>query len=457
MQQPLRRFLVALALLGGCSGTTAASAEQAPAVRPAPPAQGMPVPPLTFPADSLKARATVPTRPGIAVLLEDSLALIAGKRVALLTNQNGVDAAGISDIDRLFADPAAKAAKVQLVRLFAPEHGIRGTEDRINIGNEIDQKTGLAVISLYGRVPMPPPDSLLRDVDVLVVDLQDLGARPWTFPASMLYALRAAAKNKLRIIVLDRPNPIGGHIVEGPIADSALTNHEVHAPPKMARPTAIYPVPLRHGLTMGEMARFYNSVLGLGADLRVMPAAGWRRAAWFDETGLPWIRPSPNMPSLISAMLYPGMVAFEPTNVSVGRGTPTAFQLIGAPWMNPARVLALLDTIPMAGVRLAAEDFTPQKPGDSKYDGRVVRGLRITVTDREQLRSVSLFASLFWAIAKAHPDSLKVRDEGFDRTFGPAALRQALLAGESPRAVLARDSAAVTAFRRRVAPFLLYR
>ena len=425
----------------GCAGTGAA--------------QGRPVPPSVFPVDSLKLAPTV--RPGISVLLEDSIALIAGKRVALLTNQSGIDERGVSDIDRLFADPRAKAAGVRLVRLFAPEHGIRGTEDRINLADEIDAKTGLPVVSLYGRVPMPPPDSLLRDIDVLVVDLQDLGARPWTFPASMLYALRAAARNRVRILVLDRPNPIGGHIVEGPIADSALTNHESHAPPKMARPTALFPIPLRHGLTMGEQARFYDAVLGLKADLRIIPAAGWTRGQWFDRTGLPWVKPSPNMPDLTSAMLYPGMVAFEPTNVSVGRGTPTAFQLIGAPWMDPARVLALLDTIPLPGVRLSPEDFTPVSPGDSKYGGKRVRGLRITVTDREQLRSTSLFAAMFWAIAAAHRDSLKVRDEGFDRTFGPASLRQALLAGTSPRVVMARDSAAVAAFRRRVEPFLLYR
>ncbi|MCU0623727.1 MAG: DUF1343 domain-containing protein [Gemmatimonadaceae bacterium] len=432
--------VAALALTAACAGSSRAQV----------PPTGNP-----FPVDSLKMAPVV--RPGISVLLEDSLALIAGKRVGLLTNQSGIDERRVSDIDRLFADPKAKAAGVTLVRLFAPEHGIRGTEDRINLADEVDAKTGLRVISLYGRVPMPPADSLLRDLDVLVVDLQDLGARPWTYPASMLYALRAAAKHRVRLIVLDRPNPIGGHIVEGPIADSALTNHEIHAPPKMARPTALFPIPLRHGLTMGEQARFYNAVLGLGADLRVIPAAGWTRTQWFDLTGLPWVKPSPNMPDLVSAMLYPGMVAFEPTNVSVGRGTPTAFQLIGAPWMDPARVLALLDTVPLPGVRLSPETFTPVTPGDSKYGGKVVRGLRITVVDRERLRSTSLFASLFWAIAKAHRDSLKVRDEGFDRTFGPAALRQALLAGESPRTVMARDSAAVAAFRRRVAPFLLYR
>lgn len=447
-----RAVLLTLAALAACRAP-GGGAQPAPAQQP--PVVGRPVPPVPFPVDTLKVEPTV--RPGISVLLTDSIGLIRGRRVALLTNQTGVDERRVSDVDRLFADPAARAAGVTLVRLFSPEHGIRGTEDRLNIGDEVDRATGLRVVSLYGRVPMPPPDSLLRDVDALVVDLQDLGARPWTFPASMLYALRAAAANKVRLVVLDRPNPIGGVAVEGPVADSALTNHEIHTAARTARPTALFPIPLRHGLTMGEMARFYDGVLGLRADLHVMPAAGWRRAQWLDETGLPWVKPSPNMPSLVSAGLYPGMVCFEPTNVSVGRGTPTAFQLVGAPWMDPARVIALVEPATLDGARLAPEDFTPVAPGDSKYGGRVVRGIRITVTDRTRLRPVALFAGLFGAIARAHGDSLKVRPEGFDRTFGPAALREALLAGASPTAVLARDSARVAAFRRQVAPYLLYR
>ncbi len=399
---------------------------------------------------------TTAVRPGISVLLEDSLGLIRGKRVALLTNQSGVDEHGVSDIDRLVSPPA-KAAGVTLVRLFAPEHGIRGTEDRINIENDVDAKTGLPVISLYQRNPMPPPDSLLRDVDVLVVDLQDLGARPWTFPASMLYAVRAAGRNHKRVLVLDRPNPITGLSVEGPIVDSALTNADDHTPQKVGRPTAVFPIPLRHGLTMGELARFYNATLSLGADLVVVPAAGWTRRLWFDETGLPWVKPSPNMPNLTSALLYPGIVALEPTNVSVGRGTAAPFQLVGAPWMDAAKVLAVLKDIALPGVTLAAADFTPEKPGDAKYNGKLVHGLRITVTDRDAVRPVQLVSALVWAIAKIHPDSLKIRPEGFDRTYGKAALREALVAGERPDAVLAREADAVAAFQRRVAPFLIYR
>jgi uncharacterized protein YbbC (DUF1343 family) len=405
--------------------------------------------------------AAVPSRPavrpGITVLLEDSVHLVRGRRVGLLTNQSGVDAQRRSDVDLLWDDPRARAAGVRLVRLFAPEHGIRGTEDRTNLDDETDRRTGLRIHSLYRQTTVPPDDALLRDLDVLVIDLQDLGARPWTYPATMLYAVRAAGRTKIPVVVLDRPNPITGARVEGPVADSALTNADDDRPEKRARPTALFPIPLRHGLTMGELARFYNATLGLGADLHVVPAAGWTRGTWFDETGLPWVQPSPNMPSLTSAALYPGIVAFEPTNVSVGRGTPTAFQLIGAPWMDPARVLALVDTIPLPGLRLSAERFTPVKPGDSKYGGRDIPGLRLTVTDRDALDATRTFTVLFWAIARAHPDSLRVRATDFDRTYGPAALRTALLRGEHPDSVLARTAPAVAAFRARIAPFLMYR
>ena len=243
---------------------------------------------------------TQTVRPGISVLLTDSLHLIRGKRVGLLTHQCGIDEKGISDIDRL-TDVAAQAAGVRLVALFAPEHGIRGTEDRVNIASGVDERTGVVVHSLYGRTTFGPPDSTLRGVDVLLVDLQDLGARPWTFPAAMVYALRSAARNGVPVLVLDRPNPITGTHVEGPIVDSALTNGEDDAPARHAQPTSIFPIPLRHGMTMGELARFYNDVLRIKATLTVIPAAGWRRSQWFDQTGLPWVRPSPNMPSLTSA------------------------------------------------------------------------------------------------------------------------------------------------------------
>ena len=397
-----------------------------------------------------------PVRPGISVLMTDSVHLVRGKRVALLTNQSGMDEHGISDIDRL-VDGTARSAGVKLVALFAPEHGIRGTEDRTNIAGGVDAKSGVVVHSLYGRTTTAPPDSTLRNVDVLLVDLQDLGARPWTFPASMVYTMRAAARNHLPMLLLDRPNPISGSHVEGPIVDLALTNGEDDAPGRHAQPTSIYPIPLRHGLSMGELARFYNDALHIGAMLTVIPTAGWTRDQWFDQTRLPWVKPSPNMPSITSATFYPGMVALEPTNLSVGRGTDSAFQIFGAPWMHAAAVAARLTALDLPGITFAVEEFTPVNPGDRKYGARVCQGVRMRITDREAFRSTLVAAAIVWAVARENPDSLKVRTEGFDRTFGGVGLREALLAGESPRVVLARTDAAVAAFRERVAPYLLYR
>lgn len=397
-----------------------------------------------------------PVRPGISVLMTDSLHLVRGKRVALLTNQSGIDERGISDIDRL-VDATARAAAVRLVALFAPEHGIRGTEDRTNLASGVDERTGVVIHSLYGRTTTAPSDASLRGVDVLLVDLQDLGARPWTFPASMVYTMRAAARNRIPMLLLDRPNPITGTHVEGPIVDSALTNGDDDTPSRRAQPTAVFSIPVRHGLTMGELARFYNDALHINAALTVIPAAGWTRGQWFDETRLPWVRPSPNMPSLTSATFYPGMVSLEPTNLSVGRGTDSAFQRFGAPWMKAGAVAARLTALNLPGITFAVETFTPRKPGDGKYDGRECHGVRMRLTDREAFRSTLTAAAIIWAVGREHPDSLRVRAVGFDRTFGGVGLREALLAGDAPAPVLARADAAVAAFRARVAPYLLYR
>jgi uncharacterized protein YbbC (DUF1343 family) len=278
--------------------------------------------------------------PGITVLLEDSLGLVEGKRIALLTNQTGIDEHGVSDIDRL-----AHAPRVRLVALCSPEHGIRGTVDRQFVANGTDSATGLPIYSLYGAAAVAPPDSLLARIDVLVIDLQDVGTRTWTYVGSMLYALQAAARMHVTVVVLDRPNPITGSRVEGPLLDSAL-------PP---RAYALYPMPLRHGLTMGELAAFFNGVLALHADLHVVPARGWRRDTWFEQTGLPWVRPSPNLPTLTSVLLYPALVPFEGSNVSVGRGTPQAFQQLGAPWLDAPLTVGALRGLALPGVRFTVD------------------------------------------------------------------------------------------------------
>jgi uncharacterized protein YbbC (DUF1343 family) len=395
--------------------------------------------------------------PGITVLLEKRVGLIQHRRVALVTNQAGQDERGRSDVDILRADPRAVNAGVRLVALFAPEHGIRGTEDHSNVASEVDAKSGLIVHSLYGSQTIGPPDSLLAGVETLIVDLPDIGTRTWTFTGVMLYTMRAAARNHIPILVLDRPNPITGTRTEGPLLDSAIANPDDPAPGKPGKAFALYPVPLRHGMTMGEMALLFNDRLKIGADLTVVPMEGWRRSAWYDETGLKWVRPSPNLPTLTSALIYPALVAFEATNVSVGRGTSDAFQHVGAPWLRAREIVDLLQDRGIPGVKFLAEHFTPSAPTDGKYGGQSIPGVKIVVTDRDRVNAARVGAALFWAIAQTSRDSLKIRDGAFDERFGAARVRAALLRGEDPDSVLDRELPATIAFRESIKAYLLYR
>jgi uncharacterized protein YbbC (DUF1343 family) len=389
-----------------------------------------------------RSRHRAHVRPGITVLLEDSLALVRGKRLALITNQTGVNEHGVSDIDLL------AHADVHLVRLFSPEHGMRGREDRMFVSNDVDSSTGLPVYSLYGKTVLAPPDSLLGDIDFLVFDLQDVGTRTWTYVGTLIQAMHAAARMHVAVIVLDRPNPLSGLHVQGAMLDSTLADTAI--------PYALYPMPLRHGLTMGELARFYNDTLGLRATLHVMPARGWRRELWWDETHLPWVGPSPNLPSFESELTYPALVPFESTNLSVGRGTPKAFQQLGAPWLDAARVVDALSGLALAGVRFRATEFTPDHPTDGKYGGRRVSAIYIEVTDRDRVDVGRLGGALLWAVARVNRDSLRVDTAGFDRRFGVPAYRASLLSGTDPDAVLDQAIPAAIAFERRSRRFWLY-
>jgi uncharacterized protein YbbC (DUF1343 family) len=396
-------------------------------------------------------------RPGIDVLLTDSVGLIRGKRIGLLTNHTGVDARGESDIERL-GGAQARGAGARLVRLFSPEHGIRGTEDRDNPeSGAVDARSGLAIVSLFTNQTVAPPDSTLRDLDVLVIDLQDIGTRTWTYVGAMIYAMRSAGRLGLPVVVLDRPNPLSGSHTDGPVLEPALANANEPTPSRPGRAYALYPAPLRHGLTMGELARFFVATLKLGTDLHVVPVAGWRRSMWFDDTGLPWVRPSPNLPTLASATVYPALVPFEATNVSVGRGTPDAFQRFGAPWLPADRVVRDLTSRSLPGVRFERSDFTPQGATDGKFSGRKIQGIRIVVTDRDRFAPGRTGAALLWAISRASRDSLVVRDSAWDDRFGRPAMREAIMRGEDPDSVVARDAAAVAEWERMVAPFRLYR
>jgi len=406
--------------------------------------------------DPTSELAEAKVRPGISVLMRDSIQLIRGKRIGLLTNQSGIDERGASDIDRL-RDASARAEGVKLVQLFSPEHGLRGTEDTQNIASGIDAQSGLPVYSLYGQQTVAPPDSMLRNLDALVFDLQDVGTRTWTYVGAMVYSMRASARVGRPIIVLDRPNPITGYIIEGPVLDSSLANPEDPAPGRPGQAFALWPMPLRHGMTIGELALYYNDVLKIHANLHVIPVQGWRRDVWFDLTGLPWVRPSPNLPSLQSEMLYPGLVAFEATNLSVGRGTPEAFQRVGAPWLNAAATVAILRDREIPGARFYVESFTPVNPTDQKYGGQTIPGIRITVYNRSNLQAARVGAALLWAINKTAGSKLTIRNRDFDLRFGSPSVREALLRGDDPDVLIDREYKSAYAFREATRQYLIYR
>ena len=408
----------------------------------------------TSPAQSARVGAAV--RPGISVLLDDSLGLVRGKRLGLVTNQTGVDAHGVSDID-LLRDARATSANVRLIKLFSPEHGIRGTEDREQVASGIDERSGLPVHSLYTNGTIGPPDSLVTDIDAIVFDLQDIGTRTWTYVGELIYTLRAAARHHLPVIVLDRPNPITGEHVSPPMLDTALANPDDPAPGKPGKAYALYPFPLRHGMTMGELALFYNTTLHINAPLHVVPMSGWRRDMWFDETGLPWVRPSPNLPTLTSALIYPSLVAFEGSNVSVGRGTADAFQRFGAPWLLAGPVAARLNGRGLHGVRFVVDSFMPVNPGDDKYGGMRIPGIRIDVTDRNAVESGPIAAAILFVLQQVHHDSLKISTRTFDERFGSSFARQAIMAGTDPNVAMIPQRARVQAFLGNAERFHLYR
>lgn len=382
-------------------------------------------------------------RPGIEVLLTDSMHLVRGQRVALLTNQTGVDRAGRRDVDALLA------AGVTLRWLFSPEHGILGTEDREGLPDGTDSATGLPIFSLYKGTR--PNFGVLDSVQVLLVDLQDIGGRTYTYIASAAEILGPAAARGVRVVVLDRPNPIGGTMLQGNVR--AATGDPVR------ERVGFLPIAMRHGMSMGEMLRMANDVLGVRADVRVVPAAGWRREDYFDATGLPWVRPSPNMPDLESAMHYPGICLFEYTNLSVGRGTPTAYQWIGAPWVDPERVLDWLRRDApeaLVGVTLGPAAFTPQRPTDGKFDGVALRGVRFHVTDRGRYDPTRLAVALLASLRALYPDEFRFNAAAFDRLAAGPELREALQAGAPPQRIWSEWEAALRNFEGSRAKYLLY-
>ncbi len=370
---------------------------------------------------------------GIDRLRQEAFARLEGQRVALLTNQSGRASSGSTTIDVLHDAP-----NVDLRRLFSPEHGIRGDRDA-RVPDTVDPATGLTVYSLYGDSRRPTP-IMLDGVDTIVVDLQDAGARFYTYATTMAYMMEAAAERNVTVIVLDRPNPITGDTVEGPLLDEALQGF-----------TGYLSMPIRHGLTLGELAQVFKAERGIGVDLEVVLMEGWRRRSWYDETGLLWTNPSPNLRSVGQAGLYPGIGAIEGTNLSVGRGTDTPFEQIGAPWIDGSDLAAALTARGLDGVRFYPVEFTP---GSSTYAGELCEGVRITVTNRDALRPVRLGLEIASALHRLYPNEFDL--DGATRLLGSQQALDRVEAGDDPSEVAASWAEGEREWRERVAPYLLY-
>lgn len=356
--------------------------------------------------------ATAPrVRTGIDVFLSDPPAVVKGKRIGFITNASATDGAGVPDIDRI-----AARQDMKLATLFAPEHGIRGDQPAgSTIRDDIDAKTGVPVYSLYGQDRSPTP-AMLEHVDVLLYDLREVGGRTWTYVSTMALSMQAAAKAKIPFVVLDRPNPIGGEIVEGALLD-----------PRFASFVGMYPIPARHGMTVGELATLFNRRHGIGADLLVVRTSGWRRSQWFDETGQPWANPSPNLRSLNALASYPGSVYFEGTNVAEGRGTDRPFEQIGAQWLNAPAVAQAMNEMRLPGIRFEAITM-PVESTAGKFPGQTIPAIRFAITDRQAYRPVRTMLLLIDEIRRQHPREFAWRPS-FERLTGTDRVRLAIEAG----------------------------
>ncbi len=375
----------------------------------------------------------VPVLSGIDVLRANGFELLKGKRVGLLTNHTGRARDGATTIDLLH-----QAKDIRLVRLFSPEHGIRGILDAA-VPSAVDE-TGLEIASLYGDTRRPT-DAMLAGIDTMVIDLQDIGARFYTYTTTTAYVMEEAAKRKIAVVILDRPNPINGFQIEGPTLDKAALSF-----------VGYFPMPIRHGMTLGELAKLFNAENKIGADLTVVAAKNWTRDQWFDSTGLPWINPSPNMRNLIQATLYPGIGAIEGTNISVGRGTDTPFEQIGAPWIDGVALSDALNARAIPGIRFYPVKFTPTS---SKYANEECGGVFMIVTDRLAVRPVRVGVEVAVALSRLY--GAKYELEAAEKLFGSKEGISRIRAGADPAEIVASWGAGEARWRVLRAKYLLYR
>jgi uncharacterized protein YbbC (DUF1343 family) len=380
--------------------------------------------------------------PGLEVLIQQS-DVLKGKRVGLVTNHSAVTSDTTHIVDALLA------AGVKITALYGPEHGVWGhVADGAEIKDGTDPRTGLPAFSLYGPTKKPTPE-MLQDVDVLVYDLQDIGARFYTFTYTMSYCMQACAENGKQYIVLDRPNPVNGTSVEGNILDTNFSSF-----------VGMHPIPIRHGMTIGELAGLFNNEYGFGADLKVIQCQGWKRDMWFEETGLPWVMPSPNMPTIEAAILYTGICYIEGTNVSEARGTSKPFEMAGAPWVDAYKLADYLNALSLPGVRFRPVHFIPNA---SKHQGVSCSGVQVHIMDRNAMRStVEIGMHLIKALQDFCPDDYQFRTASpsgksfFDLLAGTDKTRLAIQAGVSIDDLLASWKPELDQFKQIRQKYLLY-
>ena len=393
------------------------------------------------------AQASAAVIPGIDVLASRNFDLLQGKRVGLVTNNTGRSINGSSSIDLI-----AKVPGVKLVALFSPEHGIRGDSD-VKLSSSKDSRTGLPVYSLYGKSCRFTPASV-AGLELLVFDIQDIGARFYTYIGTLYYTLQAARQQGIPVIVLDRPNPLGGMVLEGAVPDGGDIAKRMTADTSGCRSlTVIHPISTRHGLTIGELARLFNAEAGINADLHVVAMEGWKREMLWNDTGLVWINPSPNMKDPVAALLYPAFGPLEATNLSVARGTDKPFHRYGAPWIDSDAVLKNLPVLP--GLKFTATSFIPTAPGH-QYQGKPCSGIEVTITDLKAANLPLAGLYLARAIYRAYPKQYRAAG-GFHGMVGDRdAWRMLTSEGAAPEKVTERWLKGIDSFRKLREKYLLY-
>jgi len=383
------------------------------------------------------ASAAQLTLTGLDVLERDGFKQLAGKRVGVITNHTSVDLNGVNAVDAFH-----KAGNFKLAAIFSPEHGFRGTEEGgAYIDSSTDPVTGVPVYSLYGRNKQRPTPEMLKDLDVLVFDIQDIGARFYTYLTTMGYAMEEASKAGLPFMVLDRPNPVGG-AVEGPVLEPGISFF-----------TAYFPVPTRHGFTAGEMALFHKANLNLPLNLMVIKMEGWTRDLFFDATGVVWTNPSPNIRNVNAEVLYPGLGCFEASNVAVGRGTDRPFLWFGAPWMKADKILKKLNKAGLRGVKFSKMLLTPSK---DIYEGKLCEGIAIEVTDKAAVRALDIFTHAAYWLRKYNKKAFELKPEEIRKMTGTGEFYRLLEAGEKPAGIIAAFEKSNAPFRDAAGKFRLY-